>query len=81
MLIGFSNSSGEGAARITGEPDEWQCDASNATFIVDHLEELGLAPLPAMLAISMARSISSSIWRSAASQSAIAVPFWPLLAS
>jgi DNA-binding MarR family transcriptional regulator len=23
--------------------DEWQCDPSNATFIVDHLEELGLA--------------------------------------
>jgi DNA-binding MarR family transcriptional regulator len=29
--------------------DEWQCDPSNATFIVDRLEELGLAsrqPLP-----------------------------------
>src|SRR5262245_63508141 len=23
--------------------DEWQCDPSNATFIVDRLEELGLA--------------------------------------
>ena len=23
--------------------DEWQCDPSNATWIVDHLEELGLA--------------------------------------
>jgi DNA-binding MarR family transcriptional regulator len=23
--------------------DEWQCDPSNATFIVDHLEKLGLA--------------------------------------
>jgi DNA-binding MarR family transcriptional regulator len=23
--------------------DEWRCDPSNATFIVDHLEELGLA--------------------------------------
>jgi DNA-binding MarR family transcriptional regulator len=23
--------------------DDWQCDPSNATFIVDHLEELGLA--------------------------------------
>lgn len=23
--------------------DAWQCDPSNATFIVDHLEELGLA--------------------------------------
>jgi DNA-binding MarR family transcriptional regulator len=32
----------------TGRPmrslaDEWQCDPSNATFIVDRLEELGLA--------------------------------------
>ena len=23
--------------------DEWKCDPSNATWIVDHLEELGLA--------------------------------------
>jgi hypothetical protein len=23
--------------------DEWRCDASNATWIVDHLEKLGLA--------------------------------------
>jgi DNA-binding MarR family transcriptional regulator len=23
--------------------DEWHCDPSNATFIIDHLEELGLA--------------------------------------
>jgi DNA-binding MarR family transcriptional regulator len=38
----------------TGRPmralaDEWECDPSNATWIIDHLEELGLAqrqPLP-----------------------------------
>jgi len=23
--------------------DEWDCDPSNATWIIDHLEELGLA--------------------------------------
>ena len=29
--------------------DEWQCDPSNATWIVDHLEELGLAQRQAVL--------------------------------
>src|SRR5215510_11038451 len=29
--------------------DEWQCDPSNATWIVDHLEELGLAKRQAVL--------------------------------
>jgi DNA-binding MarR family transcriptional regulator len=29
--------------------DEWQCDPSNATFIVDRLEELGLASRQPML--------------------------------
>ena len=29
--------------------DEWQCDPSNATFIVDRLEELGLASRQALL--------------------------------
>jgi DNA-binding MarR family transcriptional regulator len=29
--------------------DEWECDPSNATWIVDHLEELGLAKRQPML--------------------------------
>jgi DNA-binding MarR family transcriptional regulator len=29
--------------------DEWQCDPSNATWIVDHLEALGLAQRQAVL--------------------------------
>src|SRR4029453_15070794 len=29
--------------------DEWQCDPSNATFIVDRFEELGLASRPPLL--------------------------------
>ena len=29
--------------------DEWECDPSNATWIVDHLEELGLATRQAVL--------------------------------
>jgi len=29
--------------------DEWECDPSNATWIIDHLEELGLAQRQAVL--------------------------------
>jgi DNA-binding MarR family transcriptional regulator len=38
----FSLDSGTGRS-MRSLADEWQCDPSNATFIVDRLEELGLA--------------------------------------
>lgn len=38
----FSLDSSEGRA-MRSLADEWKCDPSNATWIVDHLEELGLA--------------------------------------
>jgi DNA-binding MarR family transcriptional regulator len=38
----FSLDAGEGRT-MRSLADEWKCDPSNATWIVDHLEELGLA--------------------------------------
>lgn len=39
-LFGLDSRTGRSMRSLA---DEWQCDPSNATFIVDHLEELGLA--------------------------------------
>jgi DNA-binding MarR family transcriptional regulator len=38
----FSLDSGAGRS-MRSLADEWECDPSNATWIVDHLEDLGLA--------------------------------------